>query len=241
MRTFRRIDTARQGDAGSSHPSALAPFTALLSRRSERSSLLLARSRRARTLKLSASPGSSSTAGSCASKTGPLNSKARSWSVWSPVLVRSVQLSTDSPGATTPKSMTQSVASPWHANPKSSLGGQRHPSARTARSAGARLPSWHITAADHSNRKDHRMSHPLTLLGRDPSNKWHLSAGQRTLSTMNAKPADLSKTIAEQNAALAAAMGDPGSKPAWRGLSHRYAGYLSLLFTVACCGAPSRV
>ena len=49
---------------------------------------------------------------------------------------------------------------------------------------------------------------------------------------MNAKPADLSKTIAEQNAALAAAMGDPGSKPAWRGLSHRYAGYLSLLFTV---------
>ena len=164
MRTFRRIDTARQGDAGSSHPSAPAPFTALLSRRSEPSSLLLARSRRAH-LKLSASPGSSSTAGSCASKTGPLNSKsASSWSVWSPVLVRSVQLSTDSPGATTPKSMTQSVASPWHRNTPNQPGRSTPPERPDRTQRRRKAPSWHITAADHSNRKDHRMSHPLTPL-----------------------------------------------------------------------------
>jgi len=50
---------------------------------------------------------------------------------------------------------------------------------------------------------------------------------------MNAQPAELSKTIADQNQALAQAMGDPESKPALRGLSHKYAAIISFAFTVA--------
>ena len=50
---------------------------------------------------------------------------------------------------------------------------------------------------------------------------------------MNAQPAELSRTIADQNRALAQAMGDPESKPALRGLSHKYAAIISFAFTVA--------
>lgn len=48
---------------------------------------------------------------------------------------------------------------------------------------------------------------------------------------MNAQHAELSKTIAEQNRALAEAMGDPESKPLLRGQSHKYAAVLSFAFT----------
>ena len=54
-----------------------------------------------------------------------------------------------------------------------------------------------------------------------------------SLGGMNAQPAELSKTIADQNKALAQAMGDPESKPALRGLSHKYAAIISFVFTVA--------
>jgi hemolysin III len=50
---------------------------------------------------------------------------------------------------------------------------------------------------------------------------------------MNAQPDELSKTIAEQNRALAAAMGDPEDKPALRGVSHKYAGLLSFAVSAA--------
>ena len=46
---------------------------------------------------------------------------------------------------------------------------------------------------------------------------------------MNAHPDDLSITIAEQTRAVAAAMGDPESKPALRGQSHKYAALLCFI------------